>query len=50
MPTMIASIILGMQRRKAERSLRQLDDRLLRDIGIDRHMIGRPSAGRTYSL
>lgn len=46
----IASIRLGMQRRRTERALRELDDRLLRDIGLDRHMVGRPSGHRVYSL
>jgi uncharacterized protein YjiS (DUF1127 family) len=44
----IASIRLGLQRRRTERALRELDDHLLRDIGLDRHAVGRPSAYRTF--
>jgi uncharacterized protein YjiS (DUF1127 family) len=50
MPNLIETIRLGMQRRRTERALLQLDDRLLRDIGIDRHVVGRASAQRTYML
>ena len=37
MPTLIGSIILGMQRRRAAQQLRELDDRMLQDIGLTRH-------------
>jgi uncharacterized protein YjiS (DUF1127 family) len=36
MPSLIESIMIGMQRRRTQRSLRQLDDRTLRDIGLTR--------------
>ena len=39
MPLIIESIFLGMRRRNAERSLRELDDRMLRDIGLTRHEV-----------
>ena len=39
MPSMIESILLGYRRRNAERSLRELDDRMLRDIGLTRHEV-----------
>ncbi len=39
MPSIIESILLGMRRRNAERSLRELDDRMLRDIGLSRHEV-----------
>ena len=37
MPSMFGSIILGLKRRRAEQSLRELDDRMLQDIGLTRH-------------
>jgi uncharacterized protein YjiS (DUF1127 family) len=39
MPSMIESILLGYRRRNSERSLRELDDRMLRDIGLTRHEV-----------
>lgn len=45
----IESLRTSMRRQRTERALRQLDDRLLRDIGMDRHLIGRASADRTYT-
>jgi uncharacterized protein YjiS (DUF1127 family) len=44
MPSFIGSIILGMQRRQAQRSLLELDDRMLRDIGLTRGEIRKVGA------
>lgn len=39
MPSMIGSFIISMQRRRAEHQLRDLDDRMLQDIGLTRHEV-----------
>ena len=53
MPSIIESILLGMRRRNAERSLRELDDRMLRDIGLSRHEVNqlgkRVGPNRTFA-
>lgn len=49
MNRIIEGILLGLQNRRAQRELAELDEYLLRDIGLTRHEIRRVTAAKNSS-